>query len=350
MAPRATRGAAMPSFPTCDKMQSWPPRARRSEQGPRHVSKTKILIDCDPGHDDAVAILFAARHLDVVGITTVHGNSTVENTTRNALAIMELAGIDVPLAMGCAGPLAQRRVGAAPVHGKGGLDGADLPVPKRQPVGVHAVDFIIDVASRYRGELVLATIGPETNVALALTREPQLAGWLREITVMGGSTGAGNVTAAAEFNIYCDPEAACAVFNCGAQIRMVGLNVTRRTGFNQTDIGAMKASGRKVASVVAGLMAFYLGRQREQHGLDVAPMHDVCAIVPYTDAALLEYLRTRVEVELAGTHTRGMTLCDLRPARLSAAEDQPERNALVATDANSRALIGRVIETLLSYD
>jgi inosine-uridine nucleoside N-ribohydrolase len=314
------------------------------------VSNTKILIDCDPGHDDAVAILFAARHLDLVGVTTVHGNNTVANTTRNALAIIELAGIDVPLAMGCGGPLAQRRVGAAAVHGKGGLDGAQLPEPKRQPVGAHAVDFIIDMASRHRGELVLATIGPETNVALALRREPRLAGWLREITVMGGSTGAGNITAPAEFNIYCDPEAAWAVFNCGAPIRMVGLNVTRRTGLGQTDIDAMKASGRKVASVVADLMAYYLAGQRQRHGLDVAPMHDVCAVVPYVDAALLEYLHARVEIELAGAHTRGMTLCDLRSPRLSAARHQPTPNALVATNAKSRALIERVIETLLSYD
>ena len=317
---------------------------------PKYVSKTKILIDCDPGHDDAVAILFAARHLDLVGVTTVHGNNTVGNTTRNALAILELAGIDVPLAMGCAGPLAQRRVGVAPVHGHGGLDGAALPEPKRQPVGAHAVDFIIDMANRHRGELVLATIGPETNVALALTREPRLASWLREITVMGGSTGAGNITAAAEFNIYCDPEAAWAVFNCGVPIRMAGLNVTRCTGFNQTDVDAMKVSRRKVASVVADLMAFYLARQRERYGLDVAPMHDVCAIAPYADPALLEYVHTRVEVELTGTHTRGATLCDLRPVRLSAPEVLPAPNALVATHANSRALIGSVIETLLSYN
>src|SRR5215470_9786809 len=188
-------------------MRRQPQQARR-RAGARQVSKTKILIDCDPGHDDAVAILFAARHLNLIGVTTVHGNNTVENTARNALAIMELAGIDVPLAMGCAGPLAQTRVGAAPVHGKSGLDGAELPEPKRQRVPAHAVDFIIDMASRHRRELVLASIGPETNVALALRREPRLAGWLREITVMGGSTGTGNITAAAEFNIYCDPEAA----------------------------------------------------------------------------------------------------------------------------------------------
>jgi inosine-uridine nucleoside N-ribohydrolase len=291
------------------------------------MSKSKILIDCDPGHDDAVAILFAARHLDLVGITTVHGNNSVENTTRNALSVLELAVLDVPLAVGCADPLAQRRVSAAAVHGKNGLDGADLPEPKRRPVEAHAVDFIIEMASRHRGELVLATIGPETNVALALRREPRLKEWLREITVMGGSTGPGNVP-----------------------IRMVGLNVTRRTGFNHADVERMKASGRKVACVIADLMAFYLAHQRERHGLDVAPMHDVCAIVPYVDATLIEYLHTRVDIELAGTHTRGMTVCDLRPARRSVAKDEPAANTLVAIDAKSRQLIEQVIGTLLSYD
>jgi inosine-uridine nucleoside N-ribohydrolase len=314
------------------------------------MSKSKILIDCDPGHDDAVAILFAARHLDLVGVTTVHGNNSVDNTTRNASAVLDLAGLDVPLAVGCADPLAQRRAMAAAVHGKSGLDGADLPEPQRRPVEAHAVDFIIEMASRHRDELVLATIGPETNVALALRREPRLRDWLREITVMGGSTGPGNVTTAAEFNMHCDPEAAWAVFNSGVPIRMVGLNVTRRTGFDQADVERMKASGRKVASVIADLMAFYLARQRERHGLDVAPMHDVCAIVPYVDATLIEYLHTRVDIELAGTHTRGMTVCDLRPARRSVAKDEPAANALVAVDAQSRQLIEQVIGTLLSYD
>lgn len=312
------------------------------------MSKSKILIDCDPGHDDAVAILFAARHLQLVGITTVHGNNTVENTTRNALAILELAGLDVPLAAGSAEPLAQRRANIAAVHGKRGLDGADLPEPRRQPVNTHAVDFIIEMANRYRHDLVLATIGPQTNLALALRREPRLKDWLREITVMGGSTEAGNVTAAAEFNIHCDPEAAWVVFNSGAPIRMVGLNITRRTGFNQADIDALRASRRTVATVIADLMAFYLGRQLEGHGLEIAPMHDVCAIVPYANTTLFEYRHTRVDVELVGTQTRGMTVCDLRPQSPTAA-DRPLPNALVAIDADSRQVIRAVIDTLLSY-
>src|SRR5215831_12235962 len=125
-----------------------------AEQGPRHLSNTKILIDCDPGHDDAVAILFAARHLDLVGVTTVHGNNTVENTTRNGLAVLELGGIEVPLARGCAEPLAMPNVGTAEVHGSTGLDGVTLLEPSRQPIEMHAVDFLIDMASRHRGELV----------------------------------------------------------------------------------------------------------------------------------------------------------------------------------------------------
>ena len=138
------------------------------------MAKQKILIDCDPGHDDAVALLFAARHLNLVGVTTVHGNNSLENTTRNALAVLELGGIDVPLARGCAEPLAMPNAGTAEVHGSTGLDGVTLPEPSRQPIDMHAVDFIIEMASRHRGELVLAAIGPETNVAMALRREPRL--------------------------------------------------------------------------------------------------------------------------------------------------------------------------------
>jgi inosine-uridine nucleoside N-ribohydrolase len=316
------------------------------------MAKPKILIDCDPGHDDAVALLYAARHLDLVGVTTVHGNNTVENTTRNGLAVLELGGIDVPLAAGCALPLAQMSVGIASMHGKGGLDGADLPAPKRKPIKQHAVDFLIAMAEKHKGELILATIGAETNIAVALAREPRLKQWLREITVMGGSTTTGNYTPAAEFNIACDPEAAWAVFESGIPIRMVGLNVTRRTGFDQADITRMKASGRKVAGVIADLMQFYLDRQKSGYGLTIAPMHDVCAIVPYHNDQLIQFRRTSARIELTGTYTRGMTVCDLRHPVGSAEKslrNRTEPNALVAVETHSRPLIEHVIETLLEY-
>jgi len=316
------------------------------------MSKPKILIDCDPGHDDAVAILYAAKHLDLIGVTTVHGNNTLENTTRNGLAVLELAGIDVSLAAGCPSPLAQPSVGVAAMHGKGGLDGAEIPAPTRKPIATHAVDFIIAMAEKHKGELILATIGPETNIALAIAREPRLKQWVKEITVMGGSTTRGNFTPAAEFNIAGDVEAAAAVFESGIPIRMVGLNITQRTGFDVSDIARMRASGRKVAAVIADLMAFYLGRQKQGYGLNVAPMHDVCAIVPYVDPTLITYLHTSARIELTGTYTRGMTVCDLRHPSGSAEKtlrNRTEPNAHVAVDADSRRLIDRVIETILLY-
>jgi len=316
------------------------------------LPKPKILIDCDPGHDDLVAILFAARHLDLVGVTTVHGNNTLENTTRNGLIALELGGLDVPLAAGCSEPLVQPSVGIAAGHGKSGLDGAEFPAPVRKPIAAHAVDFIIAMAERHKEELILATIGPETNLALALRREPRLRRWVREITIMGGSTTTGNWSPAAEFNIACDVEAAAAVFESGIPLRMVGLNITRRTGFDEADIARMRASKRHAACAIADLMAFYLGRQRQFYGLNVAPMHDVCAIVPYVYPDLISYLHTSARIETTGTYSRGMTVCDLRHPSGSAEKtlrNRTEPNALVAVDANSRALIAAVLDTLLTY-
>lgn len=317
------------------------------------MSKQKILIDCDPGHDDLVAILFAARHMDLVGVTTVHGNNSLANTTRNGLITLELGGLDsVPLAAGCSEPIAQASIGIGEGHGKSGLDGADVPEPVRKPIDAHAVDFIIAMAEKHKEELILATIGPETNVAMALKREPRLKTWLREITVMGGSTTTGNFTPAAEFNIAGDVEAAWTVFESGVPLRMVGLNITRVTGFDEGDIATMRASGRKAAAVVADLMEFYLGTQKTRYGLRVATMHDVCAIIPYVYPDLITYLHTSVRIETKGTFTRGMTLCDLRHPKGSAVDHLRHRtapNCLVALEARSREISDRVLETLLTY-
>jgi inosine-uridine nucleoside N-ribohydrolase len=317
------------------------------------ASKTKILIDCDPGHDDLVAILYAAKHLDLVGVTTVHGNNTLENTTRNGLIALELGGIDVPLAMGCSEPLVQKSVGVAAGHGKSGLDGHDFPEPRRKPIETHAVDFIIETARKHKEELVLATVGPETNIAMAIKREPRLKTWIREIAIMGGSTGIGNFTPVAEFNIAADIEAAAAVFESGIPFRMVGYNITRQTGFDANDIARMRASGRRLAQPVADLMEFYLRRQGEMFRLTLAPMHDVCAIIPYVRPDLIEFLETSARVELTGTYTRGMTVCDVRHPRGSAEttlRNRTEPNGRVAVAAQSRDLIEDVLQTLLSYD
>jgi inosine-uridine nucleoside N-ribohydrolase len=318
------------------------------------MTRQKIVIDCDPGHDDLVAILFAARHMDLLGVTTVHGNNSLANTTRNGLIALELGRLHhVPLAAGCAEPLAQASIGIGEGHGATGLDGASVPEPARKPIETHAVDFIIETARAHKGELILATIGPQTNIAMALKREPRLKGWLREITIMGGSTTTGNFTPAAEFNIAGDVEAAWTVFESGVPLRMVGLNITRVTGFDEGDIAKMRASGKAAARVIADLMEFYLGTQRARYGLKVATMHDVCAIAPYVHPDLIGYLHTSVRIETAGALTRGMTLCDLRHPKGAQAEHLRHRtppNCLVAIEARSRALADAVLETLLTYD
>jgi inosine-uridine nucleoside N-ribohydrolase len=317
------------------------------------IERAKILIDCDPGHDDAVAILFAARHLDLLAVTTVHGNNSLANTTRNALAIVELAGIDVPVAAGCSEPLVQRSAHIGHIHGKTGLDGADIPAPTRRSIETHAVDLIIELASRHRGEVVVALIGPETNFAVALKREPRLKEWVREVTIMGGSTALGNITPVAEFNIHCDPEAASVVFESGIPIRMVGYNVTRQTGFDRGDVECMRASGRKVAAVIGDLMGFYLAGQNRVFGLSVAPIHDVCAVVPYVAPDLIRYVETSVKVELAGVYTRGMTVCDLRGVRPGATTDlRPAESATakIAVEADCRPLIDLVVDAVLSFE
>jgi inosine-uridine nucleoside N-ribohydrolase len=314
------------------------------------MSRTKILIDCDPGHDDAVAILYAARHCDLVGITTTHGNNSLENVTRNALSVLTLGGLHAPLAKGCAEPIAFNRISVQNAHGKTGIDGADLPEPDRAPIDQHAVDFLIETARQHKDELVLAVIGPATNVAMAIKREPRFAKWLREITVMGGSTGLGNITPVAEFNCWADPEASSVMYECGAPIRMVGYNVTSRTGTNEADIARLRAGG-KVAGHIADLLAFYLGKQRQFFGLNVAPMHDVCAIVPYVHDDMLTYRHCNVQVELNSGLTRGMTVCDLRTltAEGKAMRGSGEANALVAIESDARRLIDHVVETILTY-
>lgn len=314
------------------------------------MPRTKILIDCDPGHDDAVAILYAAHHLDLVGVTTTHGNNSLENVTRNALSVLTLAGLDVPLAVGCEGPIAGRRIPISNAHGKTGLDGADLPGPDREPIAMHAVDFIIDMARQHQGELVLAVIGPASNVAMALKKEPRLASWLREITVMGGSAGLGNVTPVAEFNCWADPEASAVMYECGAPIRMVGYNVTSRTGTNAADIARLRGGGR-VARAIGDLLHFYLEKQAAMFGYDIAPMHDVCAIVPHMHPDMLTYRHCHVGVELAGTRTRGMTVCDLRTLTEEgqALRGAGAANTQVAVGSDARRLIDHVVETLLTY-
>lgn len=312
---------------------------------------TKILIDCDPGHDDATAILYAASHLDLVGISTVYGNQSVDKTTTNALSLVALLGLDVPVARGCARPLTRSFEHGGDVHGKTGIDGAELPMPDTDVVDAHAVDFIIETARRHRGELVLCPVGPMTNVAMALRKEPRLAAWLRAISCMGGTTQVGNTTPVAEFNIWCDPEAADIVFASGVPLWLVGLNVTRQVGLTARDIERLNAGGR-IARTYGALLGFFRDRLNEIHGLSSASLHDPCALVPFIVPDLITYARCPVEIEAGDGLTRGMTVCDFRnltTARLANIRPAKRANCEVAVAVDARPLVDHIMDAILAW-
>jgi len=315
--------------------------------------KRRFVIDCDPGHDDAAALLFAAAHLDVAAVTTVFGNNTIAATTRNALAILELAGLEWPVHAGAAGPLTGDAGQVADLHGAGGLDGVELPVPSRGPDAGDAADALIALASRQRGDLFVLALGPLTNVATALQREPRLAQWLPAISLMGGSTTVGNVTPVAEFNIHCDPEAADQVFRSGIPVTMVGLNVTRQVGVGPEHVELLQASGGRIARVFAALFAFYLARSQEVFGLTAASLHDPCALLPYVAPELIDHRDAHVAIELDGRHTRGMTVCDLRAIRrddLKSIRRSEAPNSRVAVAARGDEIVRRVLTAIVARD
>ena len=208
---------------------------------------TPIILDCDPGIDDALAIVFAHGHpgIDLLGITTVAGNAGLAKTTANALAVCAFIGAgEVTVTAGSAGPLLRPAFDARQVHGESGLGGAVLPPPRAATAAPgHAIDYIIDTVGAARGEITLVATGPLTNIALAVKREPRLADWVREFVIMGGSAGRGNVTPAAEYNMWADPEAAAAVFRAGWTVVMLGLDVTMRTGANAAVRERMRGLG-----------------------------------------------------------------------------------------------------------
>jgi inosine-uridine nucleoside N-ribohydrolase len=321
------------------------------------MSALKFIIDCDPGHDDAAAILYAAAHLEVLGVTTVFGNQDLDKTTRNALAILELGRLEVPVARGLARPWVAEPQAIPETHGPSGLDGAELPEPSREPVPQSAVEFILEQAYQHRGQLVLVAVAPLTNIATALRAEPRLRQWLHGISIMGGSLSFGNVTPVAEFNIHADPEAAHAVLTAGVPLHLCGLNVTRQAGVLDEDLAYLRASGTRVGDIFAGLFSFYRQRLAAVFGLSSASLHDPCALAPFVQPGLVEYRCLHVEVALAAGPTRGMTVADLR--YMGDADKRVEGgagivsgkppNVRVATGVEARRLVRHVLETLCQY-
>ncbi|XOV88681.1 MAG: nucleoside hydrolase [Pseudomonadota bacterium] len=310
-----------------------------------------FIIDCDPGHDDAVAILTAARYLNLVGVTTVFGNSTVENTTRNALNLLDAAGLSrVPVAAGAAGPLQGVLHSGETVHGKSGLDGARLPLSQRPVHALDAADFIHQAALEH-DDLIIIAVAPQTNLATALARYPELKHRIRGISIMGGSTHIGNATPAAEFNILADPEAAARVFDSGIPITMVGLNVTTSFGVTANDISRLEQSDSFVAREIGGALAYYLSRQSAIYNArGFAPVHDVCAVLPFSHPALIDHEPMHVVVECDGRYTRGMTVCDQRGVISGEGILLTEpANARVAIAADGAGIVQLLLDTLLQF-
>src|SRR3954451_21624689 len=285
---------------------------------------TRIILDCDPGIDDALAIAFAHGHpgIDLVGITTVAGNVGLTKTTANALAVCEFTGAAAtPVTAGCAGALLRPALDARQVHGDSGLGGAVLPPAAASARDGHAIEYLIETVRAAPGEITLVATGPLTNIALAVQREPRLADWVRQFVIMGGSAGRGNVTPAAEYNIWADPEAAAAVFRAGWIVTMLGLDVTLRTGASEAVLRRMGELGPLGTRLLLPALEQYRS-VREPGG---PPVHDVCAVAWVAEPDLFGVIPARVQVELAGQFTAGMTVTDF-----AAPGEVGNGNALVA--------------------
>jgi inosine-uridine nucleoside N-ribohydrolase len=272
-----------------------------------------ILIDCDPGHDDAMALLLAlaSPELELLGVTTVHGNQTLAKTTVNALRVLELAGRgDVPVAAGAERPLVGEPAVASDVHGETGLDGPELPDAAGAPVDQHAVDFLAARLAEAAAPVTLIPTGPLTNVALLLARYPRVVEKIERIVLMGGAIAEGNVTPAAEFNIWVDPEAAARVFASGIDVTMIGLDVTHRALLTPAHATRLREAGR-IGAFVADLHGFYARFHSQVYGWDGAPVHDAVAVAHVIRDDLVRTERRNVEIDCASELCRGRTVVDL---------------------------------------
>jgi purine nucleosidase len=289
--------------------------ATHEQPGPRQPRK--IILDCDPGHDDAVAIALAAGSpaIELLAITTVAGNQTVDKTTRNACVMCTLLDLfETPVIAGAARPLVRTLRTATEIHGSSGLDGPAPVEPAVAPTPGHALDWIVDSVMASPREVTLVATGPLTNVAMALRKEPAIAEAVREVVIMGGAYSRGNVTPAAEFNIYVDPEAARAVFEAPWRLTMIGLDLTHQATFGRAEERRLEEIGSTLSRFLLELMRYYRRAYRSAVGFEDPPVHDPCAVAYVIDPRLFEVASAHVEVETSGTWTSGMTVTDFRGA------------------------------------
>lgn len=301
----------------------------------------KVLIDCDPGIDDCFALLLAMKHLEVVGITTVGGNTGLVNTSRNACYVTELAKrTDIPVYAGYDKPMFTQLETAEEVHGTTGLGTMQIKEPNKRPEKEHAVDVIIDTFMNH-DDILLVTLGPLTNVAQAILKEPRLKKRIPQILCMGGSVTTGNYSPCAEFNIYVDPEAAKIVFDSGIVIKMAGLNFTRQNSMTVQDVQILKDMNNNIAQFVAQLLSFSVNSDRQ------AELCDACAISWLIDPNIVSCsLPMHVDIETKGEFTRGMTVCDYREY---IGTDPKIKNVIVAMEFDQNRFKKLLFDTIKSY-
>ncbi len=275
--------------------------------------KRKIILDCDPGHDDAIAIMLAAKNenIDLLGITVVAGNQTIEKTVRNALNVCQYLGLDVPVYEGCGVPMIRSKPEvASDIHGESGLDGPTFAKLTKQKETKHAVQYMIDTLLDSDGDITVVTTGPMTNLAMAMRLCPSIIPKIQEIVLMGGAYQHGNVTPAAEFNIYTDADAAHVVFTSGRKIVMVGLDVTRKVLCYPSIIERMSKHNNCASELFVSLMTFFNKTQKEVYGWEGGPLHDPVTIAYLIDPTVLTLKEMYTEIDIRSMQSYGRTNCD----------------------------------------
>lgn len=309
------------------------------------MSKIPVILDCDPGHDDAIGIILAcaSEKLDVKAITTVGGNQTIKKTTNNALRVLNFINKDIPVAMGANKPMRRDLEIAEEVHGDSGLEGPILPDSDKEPENLSAVELISKVVSESKKKVIIIPTGPLTNIAIFLLAYPNLHSKIECISLMGGAAKGGNWTASAEFNILVDPEAADIVFKSGIPITMAGLDVTHKAQIRNNDINRIKNQGGKVAIMVGELLEYFSKFHKEICGWDFAPLHDPCAVAWVIKPEMFKSKKLNVCIDIEGEYTTGCTVTDF----LGVTGRKPNVNVLLDVDTNQ--FIELIIESVNKY-
>ena len=309
------------------------------------MDRTKIILDCDPGHDDAVAIMLAGKSpkIDLLGITVVAGNQTLDNTQRNALNVVQCLGLDVPVYAGCGQPMIREKMTAGDIHGKTGLDGPVFEPLTRKLEPEHGVNFIIRTLMESNDPITMVTTGPMTNLGMAIRMEPRIVEKIQRIVLMGGAYTNGNVTPAAEFNIIADADAAYVCFTSGRPITMVGLDVTRKALCYPSIVERMDKVGNKASKLFVDLMKHFYKSQKEVFGWEGGPLHDPITVAYLIDPTVLTTKPMHAEIDIRSTQSYGRTNCDYFGYQ------KKEPNADVAIDIDVEKFWNMIEEGLRLY-